>query len=90
MIKTKRKKLIIDLIDLLLKHGANVNLDFDSMGAPTTPVTALDVVIQLTQNEAGDARFVQLEKILREYGAKTMEELQSNPPTTETLQPDEL
>jgi hypothetical protein len=75
-------------VDLLLKHGADVNLDFDSMGESKTPVTALDVVIQLTQNEEGDSRFVQLEKILRDYGGKTIEELKSQP-TTESL-PDEL
>lgn len=64
-------------VDLLLKHGADVNLDFDSMDGSKAPVTALDVVLQLTKNEEGDARFVQLEKLLRAHGAKTMKELTS-------------
>lgn len=62
-------------VNLLLQHGADPNLDFDGMGVPTEAVTSLDVVLQLIQNEDGDSRFVQLEKVLRESGAKTMEEL---------------
>lgn len=64
----------IDNIDLLLKHGADVNLDFDGMGEAGA-VTALDVALQLVQNEKGDDRFTKLEKILRKHGAKTTEEL---------------
>lgn len=65
-----------DTIALLLKHGANVNLPFDGMG-DSGPVTALDVVLQLVENEAGDDRFAKIEKLLREHGAKTMKELQA-------------
>jgi hypothetical protein len=61
-------------VAVLLRYGVDVNLDFDSMGEKE-PVTALDVALQLTQNEEGDERFVQLEELLRKHGGKTMEEL---------------
>ncbi len=64
-------------VDLLLRHGADVNLDFDGMGESTPVVTALDVVMQLIENESEDTRFVHLEQILRRYGAKTMDELKA-------------
>jgi hypothetical protein len=62
-------------VHLLLTHGADPNLDFDGMGRSKEAVTALDLVMQLIQNEEGDTRFVQLEKMLRGNGAKTMKEL---------------
>ena len=62
-------------VDLLLKHGADPNLDFDGMGKAKEAVTALDVVVQLIQNEKGDTRFTQLEKMLRQHGAKTLMDL---------------
>lgn len=62
-------------VELLIRHGADVNLDFDGMGPSKPKVTALDVVQQLIQNESGDQRFVQLETLLKENGAKTMKEL---------------
>jgi ankyrin repeat protein len=68
-------------IELLLRHGADVNLDFDSMvrrgddDPAADVVTALDVVLELRRNEAGDDRFERIEQILRRYGAKTMAEL---------------
>lgn len=61
-------------VAVLLRYGVDVNLDFDSMGEKE-PVTALDVALQLTQNEEGDERFVQLEELLRKHGGKTTEEL---------------
>ena len=64
----------LENIELLLKYGANVNLDFDGMGG-TGAVTALDVTLQLQQNEQGDDRFTKMETLLRKFGAKTMEEL---------------
>ena len=67
----------IDNVKLLLENGANVNDEFDSMN-DQGPVTALDVVLQLRVNEDGDDRFVQLESILRQNGAKTMKELQQD------------
>ena len=62
-------------IELLLEAGADINLDFDSMGAVTTPVTSLDVIQELLQREEGDERFVAIEKVFSKYGAKTMEEV---------------
>lgn len=62
-------------IELLLEAGADINLDFDSMKAENTPVTALDVLLELLKNENGDERFVKMEKIFRKNGAKTMEEV---------------
>jgi hypothetical protein len=68
-------------IELLLEYGADVNMDFDSMkreaGADSTDsaVTSMDVLKELLQNEAGDDRFVRIEKVLKRYGAKTMAEL---------------
>jgi hypothetical protein len=70
-------------IDLLLNYGADVNLDFDGMTASQAPVTALDVVLQLVQNEEGDERFVKLEALLRKHGGKTTEELLKQPPPVE-------
>ena len=67
----------VDNVALLLKYGADVNLDFDGMDASNAPVTVLDVVTELTKTEAGDASFVKIESILRQYGAKTMQELSS-------------
>jgi hypothetical protein len=61
-------------IELLLTHGADVNLDFDAMGAAESSVTAMDVVLQLRVNEEGDDRFVKLEGLLREHGGMTMTE----------------
>lgn len=60
-------------IQLLLEYGANVNLDFDSMEQPPQPVTALDVLLQLQQAEQGDERFVKMEALLKQYGARKME-----------------
>lgn len=65
----------VDNIRLLLEHGANANLDFDSMGQPPKPVTALDVLLELQKAEQGDERFLKMEELLKTYGAKTMQEL---------------
>lgn len=77
----------LENIQLLLQYGADVNLDFDGMGqsndddndndndTSSLTVTAMDVTLQLTKNEAGDDRFVQLEALLRSYGGKTIKEL---------------
>jgi hypothetical protein len=65
----------VDNAALLLEYGADVNADFDSMKKEDGAVTSLDIVLQLQDNEQGDERFVQLEKVLRRYGAKTMAEL---------------
>ena len=70
-------------VDLLIRHGANVNLDFDGMGPSKRKVTALDVVNQLIENEDGDRRFVQLEELLKSNGAKTMKELAGGPKSEE-------
>mmetsp|Transcript_14662 Transcript_14662/g.25405 ORF Transcript_14662/g.25405 Transcript_14662/m.25405 type:complete len:233 (-) Transcript_14662:213-911(-) len=75
----------VENIQLLLEFGANVNLDFDSMKHTNDPVTALDVLLELQQNEAGDERFVNIEKVLREYGAKTMKEVMNDKEEKEEL-----
>eukprot|EP00934_Nitzschia_sp_Nitz4_P007617 Nitzschia sp. Nitz4//scaffold98_size77359//13658//14296//NITZ4_005538-RA/size77359-processed-gene-0.32-mRNA-1//-1//CDS//3329560727//7607//frame0 len=64
-------------VQLLLQHGADVNLDFDGMGSNTSKVTALDVVLELVKNEDGDDRFVRLEKLLRAHGGKTIGEMEA-------------
>ncbi len=61
-------------IELLLDNGADVNLDFDSM-IDNEPVTSLDVLRELLKNEAGDERFVAIEKVFAKHGAKTMKEV---------------
>ncbi len=61
-------------IEILLEGGADINLDFDSMKT-NTPVTVLDVLLELQKNEPGDERFVNMEKVFRKNGAKTMEEV---------------
>ena len=65
----------LENIKLLLEHGADVNLDFDSMGQPPSPVTVLDVLYELQKAEQGDQRFVDMEAVLKKHGAKTMKEL---------------
>jgi hypothetical protein len=65
----------LENIRLLLEAGANVNMDFDSMGPDGAPTTVLDVLLQLQSNEQGDERFIQMEPLLRQHGAKTIEEL---------------
>lgn len=65
----------LENIRLLLENGADVNLDFDSMTQPTCPVAILDVLFELQTAEGGDERVVEMEKLLREYGAKTIKEL---------------
>jgi len=65
-------------VDLLLRYGADPNLDFDGMSQSKEAVTVLDVVELLVKNEKGDGRFVQIEKMLRDHGAKTMKELHSD------------
>ena len=66
----------LENIQLLLEHGADVNMDFDSMTQPPTPVTVLDVLYDLQKAEQGDQRFVEMEALLKKNGAKTMKELQ--------------
>jgi uncharacterized protein (UPF0276 family) len=61
-------------VAVLLRYGGDVNLDFDSI-AEKEPVTALDVALQLTQNDEGDERSFQLVELLRKHGGKTTEEL---------------
>jgi hypothetical protein len=66
----------LENIRLLLQHGADVDLDFDSMvGSPPQPVTSFDVLLQLQQAEKGDERFLKIEELLKKYGARTMEEV---------------
>lgn len=65
----------IENIELLLQHGAEVNLDFDGM-AGSSEVTALDVVKQIQSAENGDERFTKIEALLLQHGAKTYSELQ--------------
>jgi ankyrin repeat protein len=67
----------VDNIRLLLDYGASPNLDFDSM-VDKQPTTVLDVVIQLTKNEQGDERFINIEQLLRQRGAKTINEIPQN------------
>jgi len=66
-------------IQLLLENGADINLDFDSMDSKSdTPiVTSLDVLLELIQNESGDERFLEIEKVFTKYGAKTMEQIKN-------------
>lgn len=66
----------LENIRLLLEHGADVNLDFDSMGQPPNPVTVLDVLYELQKAEQGDQRFTEMETLLKKNGAKTLTELQ--------------
>ena len=61
-------------IELLLDNGADINLDFDSM-MDNEPVTSLDVLRELLKNEAGDERFVAIEKVFTKHEAKTMKEV---------------
>lgn len=79
-------------IELLLEHGADVNLDFDSMkdGDGGAAVTAMDVLLELLQNEAGDDRFERIETIFRLNGAKTMAELKREHGKEPKRQEDEL
>jgi ankyrin repeat protein len=64
-----------DNIELLLKHGADVNLDFDGMGGEDADaVTAMDVIAQLKVAEEGDDRFVKLEGLLKMHGGMTRAE----------------
>jgi len=70
-------------IQLLLEHGADINLDFDSMVSKSKPddddddtiVTSLDVLLELIQNESGDKRFLEIEKVFKKYNAKTMKQI---------------
>ncbi len=70
-------------IELLLENGADVNLDFDSMMVDNAPVTSLDVLKELLKNEAGDDRFVAIEKVFRKHGAKTIAEVLQSKGTEE-------
>ena len=72
-------------VELLLKHGANVNADFDSMNNQGS-VTAMDIALQLKTNEDGDERFVQMESILRKYGGKTIKEIQGESDSPEEVE----
>ena len=73
-------------IRLLLESGADVNLDFDSMTQPPKPVTVLDVLLELKNVEEEDERFVEIEKLLRKHGARTMDDLkQDNTKNSEEL-----
>mmetsp|Transcript_2658 Transcript_2658/g.5753 ORF Transcript_2658/g.5753 Transcript_2658/m.5753 type:complete len:220 (-) Transcript_2658:186-845(-) len=73
----------LENIELLLEHGADIDLDFDSMKEDGVSVTSLDVLLELLVNEPGDERFVGIEKVFRKHGAKTME--QTLPGNTEEL-----
>lgn len=65
----------IDNIKLLLKFGADVNADFDTMtGSEEDPyqTTVMDIALQLVEQEE---RFGPLVDLLRKHGGKTMAEL---------------
>ena len=68
-----------DNVELLLKYGASVNADFDSMDKSQGPVTSMDIALQLKSSEEDgeDERFVQIESILRKYGGKTIQEVRN-------------
>ena len=74
-----------DNVELLLKYGATVNADFDSMDKSQGPVTAMDITLQLKSSgeDGEDERFVQIESILRKYGGKTIHEVQNEGTITE-------
>jgi hypothetical protein len=80
----------VDNAALLLEYGADVNADFDSMKKEDGAVTSLDIVLQLQDNEQGDERFVQLEKLLRQHGAKTMAELRQLPQNEQNQNPEAI
>lgn len=65
----------LENIELLLEHGADVDLDFDSMKEEGVSVTSLDVLLELLINEPGDERFAGIETVFRKHGAKTMEQM---------------
>jgi ankyrin repeat protein len=67
----------VDNVKMLLEHGANVNLDIDSMNN-IGKVTVLDIVQLLIVNEDGDDRFRKLEAVLQTYDAKTFAELENS------------
>ena len=75
----------LDNIQLLLEHGADINLDFDSMKGDGLIVTSLDVLVELLKNENGDERFVAIEKVFRKHGAKTIDQLRNDNEGTEEL-----
>ena len=75
----------VDNIKLLLEHGADVNLDFDSMKSDNAIVTSLDVLLELLKNEAGDERFVAIEKVFEQHGAKTMKQIRNEQQSKEEL-----
>ena len=70
----------MDNIRLLLEHGANINLDFDSMKGDDLAVTSLDVLLELLKNEPGDERFVAMQTLFEEHGAKTINQLHEGNP----------
>mmetsp|Transcript_5652 Transcript_5652/g.15313 ORF Transcript_5652/g.15313 Transcript_5652/m.15313 type:complete len:91 (-) Transcript_5652:1291-1563(-) len=59
----------VDNIKMLLKYGADVNLDFDAMNRQQK-VTAMDIALQLVQNESDDVRFQTIVQVLQDAGAK--------------------
>lgn len=67
----------IENIILLLEHDADINLDFDSMKGDDAIVTSYDVLLELIQNVPTDERFVEIEKVLKQNGAKTMNQIQN-------------
>jgi hypothetical protein len=67
----------VENIRLLLEYGADVNLDFDSMGQPPQAVHVLDVLLELRRAEQGDERFVEIEMLLKKHGAKIVSEMTS-------------
>ena len=64
-------------IILLLENGADINLNFDSMKGDNKIVTSLDVLLELIQNEPNDERFIEIEKVFKQKGAKTMNQIQN-------------
>eukprot|EP00546_Thalassionema_frauenfeldii_P014210 CAMPEP_0178911948 /NCGR_PEP_ID=MMETSP0786-20121207/9983_1 /TAXON_ID=186022 /ORGANISM="Thalassionema frauenfeldii, Strain CCMP 1798" /LENGTH=200 /DNA_ID=CAMNT_0020584461 /DNA_START=138 /DNA_END=740 /DNA_ORIENTATION=+ len=67
----------VETAQVLLEKGANVNLDFDSMGQPPTKVTALDICTQIMENNDAEM-FVKMKELLLQYGAKLYSELNND------------
>lgn len=66
----------LENVRLLLENGADVNADFDSMDKKQ-PVTITDIALQLA-NVEGNEKFEKMVSLLKNYGGKTMREIQES------------